>query len=64
MPVFCAINIVIGAFKPNGTDLISTSSEAIGWRTLGVDDMPWCGKMLWLFWNPTGDVHTLVYLSM
>lgn len=42
--MFCAINIVIGAFKPNGTDLISTSSEAIGWRILSVDDMPKHGK--------------------
>lgn len=38
--MFRAINTVIGAFKPNGTDLISTSSEAIGWRILSVDDMP------------------------
>lgn len=64
MSVFRAINIIIGAFKPNGTDLISTSSEAIGWRILSVDDMPCMEKLFRLFWNPTGGVHTLVYLSM
>lgn len=46
MSVFRAINIIIGAFKPNGTDLISTSSEAIGWRILSVDDMPCMEKLL------------------